>query len=108
MQKVAKDETKSLAEEKEKVRSELQEVYQKQVDEVVKVKLQEFQTQLDVAESEFLEELKTRQQVIAECAARKIKDIIDKYVCFCFKYIFIHIRNKKNTQYKYNRVTYIV
>ncbi|XP_076171920.1 centriole duplication and spindle assembly protein centrobin isoform X2 [Ptiloglossa arizonensis] len=78
-EKVAKDETKSLAEEKEKVRSELQEVYQKQVDEVVKVKLQEFQTQLDVAESEFLEELKTRQQVIAECAARKIKDIIDKH-----------------------------
>ncbi|XP_053996179.1 centriolin-like isoform X1 [Hylaeus anthracinus] len=78
-EKVAKDETKSLAEEKEKIRSELQDVYQKQVDEVVKVKLQEFQTQLDVAESEFLEELKTRQQVIAECAARKIKDIIDKH-----------------------------
>ena len=80
MQKLAKDETKSVAEQKEKIRSELQEVYQKQVDEVVKVKLQEFQTQLDAAESEFLEELKTRQQVIAECAARKIKDIIDKYV----------------------------
>ncbi|XP_076620758.1 centriole duplication and spindle assembly protein centrobin [Colletes latitarsis] len=78
-EKVAKDETKSLVEEKEKIRSELQEVYQKQVDEVVKVKLREFQAQLDVAESEFLEELKTRQQVIAECAARKIKDIIDKH-----------------------------
>ena len=46
--------------------------------------MQEFQTQLDVAESEFLEELKTRQQVIAECAARKIKDIIDKYVFYIF------------------------
>ena len=78
-EKLAKDETKSVAEQKEKIRSELQEVYQKQVDEVVKVKLQEFQTQLDAAESEFLEELKTRQQVIAECAARKIKDIIDKH-----------------------------
>ncbi|KZC09451.1 PREDICTED: restin homolog [Dufourea novaeangliae] len=78
-EKVAKDETKSLAEQKEQIRLELQEVYQKQVDEVVKVKLQEFQTQLDAAESEFLEELKTRQQVIAECAARKIKDIIDKH-----------------------------
>ncbi|XP_033334310.2 centriole duplication and spindle assembly protein centrobin [Megalopta genalis] len=75
----AKDETKSLAEKKEKIRLEMQELYQKQVDEVVKVKLQEFQTQLDVAESEFLEELKTRQQVIAECAARKIKDVIDKH-----------------------------
>ncbi|XP_076659482.1 centriole duplication and spindle assembly protein centrobin [Halictus rubicundus] len=75
----AKDETKSVAEQKEKIRLELQEVYQKQVDEVVKVKLQEFQTQLDAAESEFLEELKTRHRVIAECAARKIKDVIDKH-----------------------------
>ncbi|KAM0734733.1 Centrobin [Formica fusca] len=78
-EKLAKDETKSIVEQKEKIRAELQEVYQKQVDEVVKVKLQEFQTQLDTAESEFLEELKTRQQVIAECAARKIKDVIDKH-----------------------------
>lgn len=87
-QKLAKDETKSIAEQKEKIRAELQEVYQKQVDEVVKAKLQEFQTQLDNAESEFLEELKTRQQVIAECAARKIKDVIDKFV----RYIYIFIQ----------------
>lgn len=79
-QKLAKDEIKSVAEQKEKIRAELQEVYQKQVDEVVKAKLQEFQMQLDTAESEFLEEMKTRQQVIAECAARKIKDVIDKLV----------------------------
>ncbi|XP_033347106.1 thyroid receptor-interacting protein 11-like isoform X2 [Bombus vosnesenskii] len=78
-EKLAKDETRYLVEQKEKIRSELQEIYQKQVDEVVKAKLQEFQTQLDAAESEFVEELKTRQQVIAECAARKIKDIIDKH-----------------------------
>lgn len=85
-QKLAKDETKSVAEQKEKIRAELQEVYQKQVDEVVKAKLQEFQMQLDNAESEFLEELKTRQQVIAECAARKIKDVIDKSVPYTFLY----------------------
>ncbi|KAL0134083.1 hypothetical protein PUN28_001155 [Cardiocondyla obscurior] len=78
-ERLAKDETKSIAEQKEKIRAELQEVYQKQVDEVVKAKLQEFQMQLDNAESEFLEELRTRQQVIAECAARKIKDVIDKH-----------------------------
>ncbi|KOC69495.1 Centrobin [Habropoda laboriosa] len=78
-EKLAKNETKFLAEQKEKIRLELQDIYQKQVDEVVKVKLREFQTQLDAAESEFLEELKTRQQVIAECAARKIKDIMDKH-----------------------------
>ncbi|CAD1479713.1 unnamed protein product, partial [Heterotrigona itama] len=78
-EKLARDETRYLVEQKAKIRSELQEIYQKQVDEVVKAKLQEFQTQLDAAESEFVEELKTRQQVIAECAARKIKDIIDKH-----------------------------
>ncbi|XP_032666568.1 serine/threonine-protein kinase dst2 isoform X3 [Odontomachus brunneus] len=78
-EKLAKDEIKSVAEQKENIRAELQEVYQKQVDEVVKAKLQEFQMQLDTAESEFLEEMKTRQQVIAECAARKIKDVIDKH-----------------------------
>lgn len=72
----------------------MQEVYQKQVDEVVKVKLQEFQTQLDAAEAEFLEELKTRQQVIAECAARKIKDVIDKYVNVFSKCIFILFKKK--------------
>lgn len=86
-QKLARDETKSIVEQKEKIRAELQEVYQKQVDEVVKVKLQEFQMQLDTAESEFLEELKTRQQVIAECAARKIKDVIDKFVAYTFSYV---------------------
>jgi len=83
LQKLAKDETKSIAEQKEKIRAELQEVYQKQVDEVVKVKLQEFQMQLDTAQSEFLEELRTaelKQQIIAESAARKIKDVIDKLV----------------------------
>lgn len=92
-QKLAKNETKSIVEQKEKIRAELQEVYQKQVDEVVKAKLQEFQTQLDNAESEFLEELKTRQQVIAECAARKIKDVIDKFVRHIFyvaKYIQVN------------------
>ncbi|XP_020278687.1 uncharacterized protein LOC109852177 isoform X2 [Pseudomyrmex gracilis] len=78
-EKLARDETKSIVEEKQKIREELQKVYQKQVDEVVKAKLQEFQMQLDSAESEFLEELKTRQQVIAECAAKKIKDLIDKH-----------------------------
>lgn len=67
------------------------------MDEVVKAKLLEFQTQLDAAESEFLEELKTRHQIIAECAAKKIKDVIDKFVQFLkllykiYKYIQIYL-----------------
>ncbi|KAI4499050.1 hypothetical protein M0802_005916 [Mischocyttarus mexicanus] len=78
-ERLVKEEKKSLEEQQIKLSSELQEVYQKKLDEVVKSKLQEFQTQLDSAELEFVEELKSRQQVIAECAARKIKEIINKH-----------------------------
>lgn len=69
---------KSLTEQHENIRAELREVYQKQVDEVVKNKLQEFQTQLDSAEAHFQNEIDTKQRAIAECAARKIKSFIDK------------------------------
>ncbi|XP_015606012.1 interaptin isoform X2 [Cephus cinctus] len=78
-EKTAKEETKSVLEQQEKIRTELREVYQKQLDEVVKTKLQEFQAQLDTAESVFQSELETRQRAIAECAARKIKSVIDKH-----------------------------
>lgn len=103
-QKLAKDETKSIAEEKQKIREELQKVYQKQVDEVVKAKLQEFQMQLDTAESEFLEELKTRQQVIAECAAKKIKDLIDKFVQTNF--LLLHTHTHTHSEPEKNRIRF--
>ncbi|XP_012283475.1 golgin subfamily A member 4 isoform X2 [Orussus abietinus] len=78
-ERMAKEESKSLLEQQEKIRTELREVYQTQVDEVVKAKLQEFQAQLDAAEGAFQVELETRQRAIAECAARKIKSVIDKH-----------------------------
>lgn len=74
------EEVKSLAAQQERTRIELREVYQKQVDEVVKAKLQEFQSQLDAAETVFQNELESRQRAIAECAARKIKTVLDKLV----------------------------
>lgn len=77
-QKIAKDENKSLADRHEQIRAELREVYQNQVDDVVKTKLKEFQGQLDAAETAFQVDLETKQRAIAECAARKIKSIIDK------------------------------
>ena len=67
-----------MAEQQDKLRGELRDVYQKQVDEVVKSKLQEFQTQLDSAEMVFQNEIDAKQRAIAECAARKIKSVIDK------------------------------
>ncbi|XP_012254001.2 sporulation-specific protein 15-like [Athalia rosae] len=75
----ANEESKSFAAQEEKTRKELRDVYQKQVDEVVKAKLQEFQSQLDTAESTFQSELESRQRAIAECAARKIKTVLDKH-----------------------------
>lgn len=77
-QRTASEEAKSLVAQQEKIRIELREVYQKQVDEVVKAKLNEFQSQLDAAESAFQTELESRQRAIAECAARKIKTVLDK------------------------------
>ncbi|XP_046419287.1 cytadherence high molecular weight protein 2-like isoform X2 [Neodiprion fabricii] len=78
-EKAANAEAKSIAAQQERIRIELREVYQKQVDEVVKAKLQEFQSQLDAAESAFHSELESRQRAIAECAARKIKTVLDKH-----------------------------
>ncbi|XP_014217062.1 interaptin [Copidosoma floridanum] len=78
-EKLAKNEVKSLMEQQEKLRAELRDIYQKQVDEVVKNKLQEFQKQLDSAEMIFQNELETKQRAIAEIAARKIKSVIDKH-----------------------------
>ncbi|XP_046740118.1 myosin-13-like isoform X2 [Diprion similis] len=78
-EKTANAEAKSIAAQQERIRVELREVYQKQVDEVVKAKLQEFQSQLDAAESAFHSELESRQRAIAECAARKIKTVLDKH-----------------------------
>ncbi|XP_031787798.1 interaptin isoform X2 [Nasonia vitripennis] len=78
-EKAALNEVQSLTDQQEKLRAELRDVYQKQVDDVVKTKLQEFQTQLDSAEMVFQNEIETKQRAIAECAARKIKSVIDKH-----------------------------
>lgn len=78
-EQVSKDEIKSIISQHEEKRTELRDIYQKQVEDVVQVKLKEFQLQLDTAEVAFQNELETKQRVIAECAARKIKTIIDKH-----------------------------
>lgn len=73
------EEIKRLVEQQDQIRAELREIYQNQVDDVVKVKLKEFQAHLDAAESSFKTELEVKQRAIAECAAGKIKTIIDKH-----------------------------
>ncbi|KAJ8682145.1 hypothetical protein QAD02_017937 [Eretmocerus hayati] len=78
-EKQAKNDLRMMTEQQEKLRAELREVYQKQVDDVVQKKLQEFQNQLDSAETVYQNELEAKQRAIAECAARKIKSVIDKH-----------------------------
>lgn len=69
---------KALITQHELKKTELRDMYQKQVDDVVNTKLKEFEAQLDAAELNFQLELESKQRAIAECAARKIKSIIDK------------------------------
>ncbi|KAL7296099.1 hypothetical protein TKK_0010648 [Trichogramma kaykai] len=78
-EKWANEELNALSKQQDKLRAELRDVYQKQVDDVVKAKLQEFQTQLDSAETVFQNEIEIKQKAIAECAARKIKVLMDKH-----------------------------
>ncbi|XP_011301806.1 centrobin isoform X2 [Fopius arisanus] len=78
-EEMRREEVKKLVDQQEHIRGELREIYQNQVDEVVKVKLKEFQAHLDTAEASFKTELEVKQRAIAECAAGKIKNIIDKH-----------------------------
>lgn len=75
-QDLLREEIKSLTAEQEAKRSELRDIYQNQVDEVVNIKLKEFQSQLDTAELTYQMELDAKQRAIAECAARKIKILL--------------------------------
>ncbi|XP_034934439.1 protein CROWDED NUCLEI 1 isoform X2 [Chelonus insularis] len=76
---LVKEEMKNLIAQQEAKKTELRDVYQKQLDEVVNTKLKEFEAQLDAAELNFQIELESKQRAIAECAARKIKTVIDKH-----------------------------
>ncbi|XP_057331030.1 synaptonemal complex protein 1 [Microplitis mediator] len=76
---LVREEMKALIAQQELKKTELREMYQKQVDDVVNTKLKEFEAQLDAAELNFQLELESKQRAIAECAARKIKSIIDKH-----------------------------
>ncbi|XP_044583110.1 myosin heavy chain, non-muscle [Cotesia glomerata] len=78
-EELAREEMKALIAQHELKRTELRDMYQKQVDDVVNTKLKEFEAQLDAAELNFQLELESKQRAIAECAARKIKSIIDKH-----------------------------
>ncbi|XP_015114502.1 centrobin [Diachasma alloeum] len=78
-EEMRREEAQRLVEQQEQMRGELREIYQNQVDDVVKVKVKEFQAHLDSAEASFKAELEVKQRAIAECAAGKIKTIIDKH-----------------------------
>ena len=74
-----KNELKTHLDHQKNLKSELRNLYQKQVDETVQTKLKEFQTQLDAAELSFQNEVELKTRAVAENAARKMKALTDKY-----------------------------
>jgi hypothetical protein len=62
----------------EKIKVELREYYQEQLEIVVRDKLQEFQKQLDAAETSLHKELEQREHAITEMASKQVKEISKK------------------------------
>lgn len=60
------------------IKSELRDFYQNQLNNNVKEKLKEFQSQLDAAELTLHREFQQRERSIVENAAKQLKQISDK------------------------------
>jgi hypothetical protein len=71
---------KQLTGQLEKIKAELREYYQEQLEVVVRDKLREFQKQLDAAETSLHNELEQREHAITEMASKQVKEISEKYV----------------------------
>lgn len=62
----------------EKIKVELREYYQEQLEIVVRDKLREFQEQLDAAETSLHKELEQREHALNEMASKQVKEISEK------------------------------
>lgn len=72
-------ELKKTREQNETYKTDLRNFYQDQVEQVVRDKLQEFQTQLEQAEQDLEENLKIREMNVVKSAAMHIQQITEKY-----------------------------
>ncbi|PSN57076.1 hypothetical protein C0J52_01733 [Blattella germanica] len=77
-EKALRDEVKQLSGHVEKVKAELREYYQEQLDLVVSEKLREFQEQLDAAETGLHKELEQREHAITEIASKQRQENFPK------------------------------
>ncbi|XP_067000630.2 uncharacterized protein [Anabrus simplex] len=78
-EKSLRDELKEKSDMVEKVKLDLRDYYQEQVEAVVREKLQEFQTQLDNAEASLQREMEERDKAASEAAAKQVQHITDKH-----------------------------
>jgi len=77
-QKSIREEMKQLTAQSEKIKVELREYYQEQLEVVVRDKLREFQEQLDAAETSLHKELEQREHALTEVASQQVKQISEK------------------------------
>ncbi|XP_046671592.1 uncharacterized protein PF11_0207-like isoform X2 [Homalodisca vitripennis] len=78
-EKAAKEEVRMSSERVEVARTELRAFYQGQLETVVKEKLQEFQNQLEAAETALKAELQLKEQQWIEKASEQCKQLKEKY-----------------------------
>lgn len=78
LQKIAQDEARICSERIEVARTELRALYQGQLETVVKEKLQEFQSQLEAAESALKAELHLKEKQWAEKANEQCRKLQEK------------------------------
>jgi ABC-type transport system involved in cytochrome bd biosynthesis fused ATPase/permease subunit len=77
-QKSIREEMKQLTAQSERIKVELREYYQEQLEVVVRDKLREFQEQLDAAETSLHKELEQREHALTEMASKQVKQISEK------------------------------
>nr|CAD7425966.1 unnamed protein product [Timema monikensis] len=77
--KSLRDELKASNDRLEKVKVDLRDYYQREVEVVVRTKLDEFQGQLDSAETSLRQELEAREKAVTEIAQKQVKQIADKH-----------------------------
>ncbi|XP_021939733.1 uncharacterized protein LOC110839654 isoform X2 [Zootermopsis nevadensis] len=78
-EKTIREEMKQLTVQSDKMKTELREYYQEQLEVVVHDKLREFQEQLDAAETSLHKELEQREHAITEMASKQIRQISEKH-----------------------------
>lgn len=79
-EKSLKENVKTVTDQVDKIKVELKEFYQNQVEKIVQEKLKEFQEQLSLAERSLQKEIEEREKTISEMAIKQVQQIVEKHV----------------------------